>query len=160
MKRLLLTPKRIIMLHNPCNRILLGVDYGEKRIGLAWAFPPLFISLPIGYIHAGKTLEESANTLYTLIQEKNISHVILGNPVPMQQGKASPLQKDIQQLAHLLEEKGTQRVILWDERLSSAQAERLLKNDLGFSRKKRKGKTDSIAATLILSSFLEYSSLD
>lgn len=131
----------------------LGVDYGNKRIGLAWASAPMFISLPIGFINTGATVEATAEILHKIIQEKKISCVVLGNPVPMNKGHQSHLQGDIQKLGCALQK--YVETILWDERLSSMQAERMLKIDCGLSRKQRKGKTDSIAATLILSSFLD-----
>ncbi|AHK63245.1 Putative pre-16S rRNA nuclease [Chlamydia avium] len=131
----------------------LGVDYGNKRIGLAWAAAPLFISLPIGFMKTGETIEQTASNLYKIIQEKKISCVVLGNPIPMHKEHTSHLQEEIQKLASLLQTHT--KTILWDERLSSVQAERMLKTDCGLSRKQRKGKTDSIAATLILSSFLD-----
>ncbi|MEF9497053.1 Holliday junction resolvase RuvX [Chlamydia sp. 04-14] len=138
-------------------KTFLGVDYGQKRIGLAYAASPLLISLPIGFIEAGKTLEATAKILAKVIQERNVSCVILGNPIPMQKGQKSVLQEEIIKLSSLIQESCSVEVILWDERLSSAQAERMLKGDCGLSRKKRKGKSDSIAATLILTSFLESS---
>ncbi|ASD30713.1 Holliday junction resolvase RuvX [Chlamydia abortus] len=138
-------------------KVFLGVDYGERRIGLAYAAYPLGISLPIGFIATGKTLEATAKLLVGIIQERRVSTVVLGNPLPMQKGQKSALQEDILKLSSLLQESCPVEVILWDERLSSAQAERMLKGDCGLSRKKRKGKTDSIAATLILTSFLEHS---
>ncbi|QXE27023.1 Holliday junction resolvase RuvX [Chlamydia buteonis] len=138
-------------------KVFLGVDYGERRIGLAYAAYPLCISLPIGFIETGKTLGDTAKLLVRIIHERNVSTVVLGNPIPMQKRHTSVLQEDIIKLASLIQESCPVEVILWDERLSSAQAERMLKGDCGLSRKKRKGKTDSIAATLILTSFLESS---
>ncbi|WP_139414437.1 Holliday junction resolvase RuvX [Chlamydia abortus] len=138
-------------------KVFLGVDYGERRIGLAYAASPPGISLPIGFIATGKTLEATAKLLVGIIQERRVSTVVLGNPLPMQKRQKSALQEDILKLSSLLQESCPIEVILWDERLSSAQAERMLKGDCGLSRKKRKGKTDSIAATLILTSFLEHS---
>lgn len=145
---------------NPKNKkekTFLGIDYGQRRIGLAYAASPLFISLPIGCIEAGNTVEATAKILFNIIQERSVSCVVLGNPIPMQKGQKSALQEEITKLSSLIQESCGVEVILWDERLSSAQAERMLKGDCGLSRKKRKGKTDTIAATLILTSFLESS---
>ncbi|BAE81178.1 conserved hypothetical protein [Chlamydia felis Fe/C-56] len=138
-------------------KIFLGVDYGQRRIGLAYAASPLFISLPIGFIEAGKTLEATAQSLAKIILEREVSCVVLGNPIPMQIGQKSSLQEEILKISSLIQEFCHVDVVLWDERLSSAQAERMLKCDCGLSRKQRKGKTDSVAATLILTNFLESS---
>ncbi|WP_348662649.1 Holliday junction resolvase RuvX [Chlamydia vaughanii] len=145
------------MSNSKIGKTFLGIDYGQKRIGLSLASSPMFISLPVGFIEAGKTLEATAKILCKVIQERNVSCVILGNPIPMQKGQTSSLQEEINTLASLIREFSNIEVVLWDERLSSAQAERMLKNDCGLSRKKRKGKADSLAATLILTSFLESS---
>ncbi|AAF38349.1 Putative Holliday junction resolvase [Chlamydia pneumoniae] len=133
----------------------LGIDYGKKRIGLAYAAEPLLLTLPIGNIEAGKNLKLSAEALHKIILSRNITCVVLGNPLPMQKGLYSSLQEEVSLLAEELKKLSTVEIILWDERLSSVQAERMLKQDCGLSRKDRKGKTDSLAATLILTSFLD-----
>ncbi|EPP35304.1 hypothetical protein CP10139811_0165 [Chlamydia ibidis] len=133
----------------------LAVDYGKKRIGLAYASSPLLISLPIGTIESHKELVDTAKSICKVVRDRCITCVVLGNPLPMRKGYLSPLQEEIVMLASLIREISGVEIILWDERLSSAQAERMLKNDCELNRKKRKGKTDSLAATLILTSFLE-----
>ncbi|WP_201456941.1 Holliday junction resolvase RuvX [Chlamydia sp. 17-3921] len=139
------------------NKAFLGVDYGQKRIGLACASYPLFLSIPIGTIEREKNLDSIVTSLQKIIVERKITCVILGNPLPMYKGQVSPLQKEIILLSERLKEVLHINVILWDERLSSTQAEKMLKQDCGLSRKQRTGKTDALAATLILSSFLESS---
>ncbi|AIT90640.1 Holliday junction resolvase [Chlamydia muridarum] len=133
----------------------LGVDYGKKRIGLAFASAPLLITLPIGSINTCSSLALTAQALITIIKERAVTTVVFGNPLPMQKSYASSVQSEIQELAALVRDMTSLEVILWDERLSSAQAERMLKNDCGLSRKQRKNSSDSLAATLILSSFLD-----
>ncbi|WP_100934873.1 Holliday junction resolvase RuvX [Candidatus Chlamydia corallus] len=136
-------------------KAFLGVDYGKKRIGLAYAAEPLLLTLPIGSLEAGKSLKLSAEALHKIILDRKVTCVVLGNPLPMQKGLFSSLQKDISLLAEALKNISVVQIVLWDERLSSVQAERMLKQDCGLNRKQRKGKVDSLAATLILTSFLE-----
>lgn len=136
------------------DKVFLCIDYGQKRIGLAYATASLAISLPIGYIETKPTLALTAAALYKIIQERKVSHVVLGNPIPMRKHQRSPLQEEIHMLAELLREMSGLEVVLWDERLSSAQAERELRY-CGYTRRQRKNKSDAIAATLILTSFLE-----
>lgn len=133
----------------------LGIDYGKKRIGLAYASHPLYVPLPIGYIEAKHQLKDTIQELYTLIQARGVTQIIVGNPLPMRQDSHSSLQEEIQIFAKELQQVSSLPVLLWDERLSSMQAERMLKCDCGLNRKQRKKKTDSLAATLILSSFLD-----
>ena len=136
--------------------VFLGVDYGKKRIGLAFASAPLLITLPIGNIDTPPSLALTAQALVAIAKERAVTTIVFGNPLPMQKVYASSLQSEIQELAALVQEMTSLEVILWDERLSSAQAERMLKNDCGLSRKQRKHSSDSLAATLILSSFLDF----
>lgn len=133
----------------------LGIDYGKKRIGLAYAAPPLYVPLPIGNIETRGALKDTITEITKIIHARKITQIIVGNPVPMRHGQLSPLQIEIHTFATTLQQLSTIPVLLWDERLSSMQAERMLKNDCGLSRKQRKNKTDSLAATLILSSFLD-----
>lgn len=133
----------------------LGIDYGKKRIGLAFASSPLLIPLPIGNVEARSSLTLTAQALVSIIKERAVTTVVFGNPLPMQKAYASSVQSEIQELAALIQEMTAIEVILWDERLSSAQAKRMLKSDCGLNRKQRKNSSDSLAATLILSSFLD-----
>ncbi len=133
----------------------LGIDYGKKRIGLAYASFPLYVSVPIGIIEAKRSLQETISALSQIVLQRKISCVVIGNPIPMHQHQTSPLTEDLQALATSLRTIENVEVILWDERLSSAQAERMLKMDCGLNRKQRKSKSDELAATLILASFLE-----
>ncbi|SPN73386.1 Putative Holliday junction resolvase,Holliday junction resolvase-like protein,RNAse H domain protein, YqgF family,Uncharacterised protein family (UPF0081) [Chlamydia serpentis] len=143
------------MSNSPVFKAFLGIDYGKKRIGLAYAAQPLLLTLPIGSLEAGKNLKLSAEAIYKVILDRKITCVVLGNPLPMQKGHCSSLQKEITLLCEELKLISNVEIVLWDERLSSVQAERMLRQDCGLSRKQRKGKTDSLAATLILTSFLE-----
>lgn len=133
----------------------LGIDYGKKRIGLAYASYPLYVTIPIGVIETKYSLKDTAIDIYRVICERKITDVVIGNPISMKNHPPSPIQIEIQQFVVELQALSNIEVHLWDERLSSMQAERMLKNDCGLKRKQRKQKTDSIAATLILSSFLE-----
>lgn len=133
----------------------LGIDYGKKRIGLAYAAPPLYVPLPIGSIETRNNLKETIIEITKVIHDRKITQIIVGNPLPMRHSQFSPLQTEIHTFATTLQQISTISVLLWDERLSSMQAERMLKNDCGLTRKQRKNKTDSLAATLILSSFLD-----
>lgn len=74
-------------------KVFLGVDYGEKRIGLAYASSPLCISLPIGFIATGKTLEATAKLLVGIIRERNVSTVVLGTLSPCKKDKNLPYKK-------------------------------------------------------------------
>ena len=119
----------------------LGVDWGEKRIGLACADEETGLALPLS------TVSNLAEVLQ-LIQDEEITKVVLGRPYQM-----ASLEHDINpvflKFADLLEKKAGVPVIQIDERLSSLAADAM-----GGPKKMRAGR-DEIAATLILQNYLD-----
>lgn len=134
---------------------ILGIDYGKARIGLALSDERRFLASTLPCIQAGKTAEENAH----LIAKESAKYgplisIVMGLPLHLS-GRESPLSEEVRQVAQLLE--GLLQdipMILWDERLSTAQVEKTLK-EMGVSRKKRSAKVDSQSAALILQSFLD-----
>jgi putative Holliday junction resolvase len=131
---------------------ILGIDYGEKRIGLA-------LSDPLGYsaqgletlLNAGK--HKSVESIAKICAEHKVSEIVIGLPINMD-GSEGPKAREILALVPLLEEKAGVPVKTWDERLSSRQAGRLMIEE-GLSRRKQKLSSDRLAATLILQGYLE-----
>jgi len=119
----------------------LGIDWGEKRIGLAIADEETGFALPLG------TVSDLAGVLQTITAEE-ITKIILGRPYQM-----ASLEHDISpaflKFADLLAAQTNIPVIQIDERLSSLAADAM-----GGPKKMRAGR-DEIAATLILQSYLE-----
>ena len=132
---------------------LLGLDLGTKTLGVA-------ISDNLGIIESKYDLikfkeedyEEALNKLMPIIDEFNITTVVLGLPKNMNNtlGFAS---KRSMNFKELLENKGI-KVILQDERLTSVEANNVLIS-ANVSRKKRKEEVDSLSAVLILQSYLD-----
>ncbi|WP_231165396.1 Holliday junction resolvase RuvX, partial [Chlamydia pecorum] len=83
------------MFESSDTKVYLGVDYGLKRVGLACASAPLFLSVPIGTVERGKNLDVIVTTLRKIIVERHVSCVILGNPIPMYGNQVSALQEEI-----------------------------------------------------------------
>ncbi|MFA5250928.1 MAG: Holliday junction resolvase RuvX [Parachlamydiales bacterium] len=140
----------------PLKKRILALDFGLKRIGLAISDENQKIALPI------KTLEVSKNPVQTLLvlinflKEKDylpqLETIVLGHPLLLsgQKGQMAELVENFQKkLAQQLE----LPVVLWDERLSSAQAEKMLLKD--YSRKQRSQIVDPIAAAIILQNYLD-----
>jgi len=127
------------------------LDYGRAKIGLAITDPMKIIASPIGIIKAGKNVEESAKlTIERLKEWSDIEKVVIGLPLHMS-GKESQMSEEVRKFAKLLEIEFP--IALFDERLSSAGAERLM-SDHGLNRKKRAQLSDTLAATQLLQSFL------
>ncbi len=131
-----------------------GLDYGEARIGLALSDPRKIFASPIKAISTKRTLLETAkHIIEELVPHEPVELIVLGLPL-MMSGKESPGSKKVRELAAILEEISTKKVVLWDERLSTAQVERTLK-EAEMSRKKQVRYVDAMAASIILQSYLD-----
>jgi putative Holliday junction resolvase len=91
--------------------------------------------------------------LQKIIQEKSVRLVVVGLPLNMN-GTEGPMSVVVRNLARKIEEECGVPVNLTDERLTSWEAENILIDDLDLSRKKMKAVKDSMAACLILKSYL------
>lgn len=131
---------------------ILGIDFGEKRIGLAIANPVLAIAQPLSVLKR-KNIESDIKELEEIIKEYGVEEIVLGLPLDMN-GRQGRKAKEAIDFGELLKEKLKLKISLYDERLSTAQGERiLLQADL--SRAKRKNVRDKIAAQIILQSYLD-----
>lgn len=131
--------------------ILLGVDLGERRIG----FAILDTECPIATPFRTERIRHVSQTIDTILRvyaETGADKIILGHPIDMS-GKRGKKAKEAQEFARLLEEKGI-AAILWDERLTTAQAERSLRA-ANLSRKQRTNHIDAVAAQRILESYAQ-----
>ena len=135
----------------PEGGVLLGLDLGTKTIGTAlsdagWRFAT-----------AGKTLQRGKFTrdleaLRALVAERNVAGIVLGLPLNMD-GSEGPRAQSARAYARNLAPLGLP-ILLWDERWSTASAERdLIAQD--WSRAKRKERIDSHAAAVILQAALD-----
>ena len=128
----------------------LCIDYGQKRVGLAMSDPLGIIAQPMGFLpRDGQTLRK----LVGMVKEHEVQEIVLGHPISMD-GRPSAMTLEVEKFAKELQDALSVPVHLWDERLSTAQSERFLVG-ADVRRSKRKEVRDSIAASLILQSFLE-----
>lgn len=132
---------------------ILAIDFGLKRIGLARSDPMKIIASPFKTIAAAKTLEETVDLI--LKELSDIELIIVGLPLLLS-GKDSDMTTAARKFAALLEEKSGLPLILWDERLTSKQIEKVLIEG-GVKRKDRTQHTDNLSATLILQNYLNRS---
>jgi putative Holliday junction resolvase len=136
---------------------ILALDYGKRRIGLA-------VSDALGITAQGletlvrTRIREDLARLRRLAGEYEVERAIIGNPIRMngEEGRASEAVREF--AARLAPELGCP-VELWDERLTSAEANRILDSER-VKREDRKGVVDRMAAVLILESYLTARSLD
>ena len=130
---------------------VLGVDLGLKRTGIAFSDPGEVIAFP-GPVIQG----DEAACLRRIAEEaaaRGVSEIVIGLPRNMD-GSEGPMGARVAAFADKLRAAVPARVVTWDERLTSVQADRaMLVGDL--SRKKRKKRIDALAAQLMLQSYLD-----
>jgi len=130
----------------------LGVDFGTKRIGLAVSDPAGSISLSAG-MREVRSLEEALEAVRKAAEEKEAVEVVVGIPYNMD-GSLGEMGAKAAKFAELLAERTGLPVRRWDERLTSMQAARALR-ETGMSRRKRDARTDAMAAQILLQSYLD-----
>lgn len=130
-----------------------GIDYGTRRIGLALANPTATIASPATTIDASGIASNDARTILAWALRNEAAGLVLGLPLNMD-GSDSQQTRLTRALAEQLRVHGDLPVELWDERLSSYQADLLL--EAGAVRPaRRKRLRDALAAQVILQSFLD-----
>ena len=131
---------------------ILALDLGKKRIGLA-------ISDPLGITAQGlpnlvrvrKRADLAA--LEQLVRERQVGLILMGNPINMRgdEGRQSGW---VREFAQALQERTGLPVKLWDERLTSVEAGRVLRSS-GISIEKRAAAVDRLSAVILLQSYLD-----
>ena len=136
----------------PPGQRLAGLDLGTKTIGIALSDPRLKIATPFHTIRRTK-FGADAEALLALCAKEGVAGLVLGLPVNMN-GTEGPRAQATRAFLRNLAPLTDLPVVLWDERLSTAAAERaMLEADL--SRKKRAEKIDAAAAAFILQGVLD-----
>jgi putative Holliday junction resolvase len=131
---------------------ILAIDYGARRMGLA-------VSDPLGITAQGIDTLERKNKradfarLEQTIRDYEVKEIVLGYPLRMS-GEAGTQSEKVAEFAETLRQRFHLPVHLWDERLTSAEANRLLR-EAEVSSRKRAQAVDRMAAVLILQSFLQ-----
>ena len=131
---------------------VLGVDPGEKRIGLALSDPSQTIASPLEIIEH-RSRQEAAQLIIKKAEEKEVVLILLGFADDWD-GKTSYQAKRSLRLKDELIASGNIPVMLWSEYGSTKKAQ-TARRMMNTSRKKRTGHLDDLAATVILQSFLD-----
>ena len=130
---------------------ILGIDFGERRIGLA-------LSDALGITAQGlptldtKKIKDIFAFIENIIKEQNVTKIIVGMPKNMN-GTIGPKGREVEKFIQELIRRTKIDVIPWDERLSSVQSLKAMR-EMGI-KQKHKEVTDRISATLILQSYLD-----
>jgi putative Holliday junction resolvase len=130
-----------------------AIDYGTRRIGLALSDPGARIASPVGTLDATGTPVGDARRVLRWAAENEVADLVVGLPLNMHDGSDSAQTTVTRTFAAALANEGNLPVHLWDERLTSFQADQWLE-EAGVPRHKRKALRDAMAALAILQNFL------
>ena len=138
--------------------LIMGLDFGSKTVGVAISDPLLITAQGVTTIHrkGENKLRRTLAQIEALIEEYEVSEIVLGNPKHMNAdaGERSQLSAEFKEM---LERRTGLPVVLWDERLTTVAAEKTL-IEANVRREHRKEYVDKIAAVLILQGYLDYKS--
>ena len=134
------------------HRRILALDVGSKRIGIAISDALGITAQPLP-THDRTSKRKDFAWLAALVKKHEVAEIVVGNPLRMS-GEAGTQAVKIAAFVEDLRRHVTVPIHLWDERLTSAEAHRLL-DESRLTRMERKGKVDQMAAGLILQTFLE-----
>jgi len=135
---------------------VVGIDYGLARIGIAISDENQLIAFPFMTLEAEK---KSENTVTKLLNELEKTHydieeIVVGFPL-MMSGKKGWLADEVNHFVDLLRKMSQIHIVTWDERLSTVQAERSLREGK-MTYKKRKKLIDKVSAVIILQNYLDH----
>ncbi len=131
---------------------VLALDYGKKRIGVAISDPSGVIAQPL------ETIEHDSKhghwrRLLDLIDEYDIKRLVIGLPLHMS-GQEGPEAEAVRRFGAEIEKRADVRIDFMDERWTTKEADAALQN-AGTRRSKKRGLKDSIAAAIILRTWME-----
>lgn len=130
----------------------LGIDLGERRIGVAVSDISGTIATPYKVIKH-ESREKDANKILEIARSQEAGLIIIGAAYGLD-GEETPASRKAARLAKVIMEKSKIKVILWDESGSTKKA-REIRLLAGSGRKQRRGHQDEIAAAIILQDFLD-----
>jgi putative Holliday junction resolvase len=131
---------------------VLGIDPGARRIGLALSDEEGRFASPIGAVQVHNA-EQAVRDIASEVTRHAVERLLLGLPLRMD-GSEGDSARRARKLAAQLHAATGLEVVLWDERLSSRAAERAL-SEAGARGQKRKQAVDTVAAALLLQSYLD-----
>ncbi|MFZ2644099.1 MAG: Holliday junction resolvase RuvX [Verrucomicrobiia bacterium] len=131
---------------------MLGIDYGQSRIGVAASDETGTLALPLEQVDA-EPLARACERIAVLARERGVERIVVGMPRNMD-GSYGPAAESVRAFIAVLKKTVSLEIVSWDERLSTAQAERAML-EADYSRKRRRAQRDALAAQLILQNYLD-----
>lgn len=133
---------------------IMALDIGEKRIGVAISDDLLLTAQGLCVLNS-KGVARDLVQIGQLIQEREVTHIVLGLPRNMN-GTYGPMAEKVREFGDQISERNPGvSVEYWDERLTTTAAQRVL-IDADMSRSRRRQVVDKVAAGLILQGYLDF----
>ena len=137
---------------------IMGLDFGSKTVGVAIS-DPLFLTaqgIEIVRRKAPGKLRQTLARINELKEEYEVGKIVLGFPKNMNNTEGERCEKTLE-FKEMLEKSTGLEVVLWDERLTTVEADRTMMQ-VGIRRENRKEYVDELAAIFILQGYLDYQS--
>jgi putative holliday junction resolvase len=133
---------------------VIGLDLGEKTIGVAVSDTMRTIASPLELIRKGKFTDD-ANRLFSLMEGRGAKGVVIGLPVNMDGTEGPRCQSSRAFGRNVLRLRPDLPIAFWDERLSTAAVQRMMTDEMDLSRARRAELVDKMAAAYILQGALD-----
>ncbi len=133
---------------------LLGLDIGDKTIGLAISDPMFMIASPVKTIMRTEKFATAVAEMREIVKNEEVGGLLVGLPVSMD-GTEGPRCQKTRDLTSEISMQLNLPVAFWDERLSTSAIERFLVTEADMTRKRRKDVVDKMAAGYILQGALD-----
>jgi putative holliday junction resolvase len=132
---------------------VLGIDYGDRHIGLAMSDALLLTAQPFGTYELKASNAENGEFFRALVERHEIGEIVVGYPLRMD-GTPGTRAEKTRVFGAWLEKAVKRPIVYWDERLTTWQAKEWLKDDKTRGRAK-KDRVDQLSALIVLSAYLE-----
>ncbi|MCL1847766.1 MAG: Holliday junction resolvase RuvX [Coriobacteriia bacterium] len=131
---------------------VLALDIGEKRIGIACGDTDTRVAVPLTTLQASEVLSNSA-AFREIIEERQPGLLVIGLPISLD-GTEQQQAKRVRKIAEKITKMLDLPLVFQDERLSSSEARRLLRES-GCTEREMRGKIDMLAATYFLQAYFD-----
>jgi len=132
---------------------LLGVDWGERRIGLALSDETQMLAQPLATLTRRSGKRFPMTSLLAHIETHQVVGVVVGLPLDAS-GSEGPAAQAARELAGAIQHRSGRPVALWDERFTTARVRQAV-HEMGGKTRGREGEVDALAATLLLQHYLD-----
>lgn len=136
---------------------VLGIDFGERRIGLALSDPSATIAQPLPTLTRRAGKRAPIHAIVEIIRQHDVQRIVVGLPLNLA-GDETEWTATVREFAGKLHQRAGVPVDFLDERLTSVQAERAVRSSgLKRSEREQKHRVDAAAAVLLLQTYLDRS---